>query len=217
MAADLRTVTEIRGMRGSSRRTIYLDDEAWRAIASPVLRQLGLALGDVIDPSDIDARALAVEPEEARARAYRLLAYRERSSTELADTLLADGYPSSVVSELTEDLVRSGLVDDERFARMLAHSLVSVRGLGRQRALREMARKGVPDDLAMRELDECAPIPDERTRALNAATRAVRSSDSVDRLTARLVRRGFSFGDARDAAESAISDRADSAEPEGHL
>jgi regulatory protein len=217
VAADLRTVTEIRGMRGSSRRTIYLDDEAWRAIASPVLRQLGLALGDVIDPSDIDARALAVEPEEARARAYRLLAYRERSSTELADTLLADGYPSSVVSELTEDLVRSGLVDDERFARMLAHSLVSVRGLGRQRALREMARKGVPDDLAMRELDECAPIPDERTRALNAATRAVRSSDSVDRLTARLVRRGFSFGDARDAAESAISDRADSAEPEGHL
>jgi regulatory protein len=216
VAADLRTITEIRGMRGSPRRTIYLDGEVWRTVASPVLRELGLAPGAVVEPDDLDSRALSLEPTAARARAYRLLTYRDRSAAELTSKLLADGYPESVVSELVADLMRTGLVDDDRFAESLAASLISVRGFGRARALREMARKGIPDELAVKVLDELAPEHIEHDRARAAAERLVRPGDSVDRLAARLVRRGFSFTDALDAAVAALADpsfRPDSADP----
>lgn len=204
MAADLRTVTGIRGTRGSARRLLYLDDEAWRAVAAPVLRELGIAVGDVIDIGDIETSLEAAEPVAARERAYRMLAYRDRTAAEMTDRLLADGYTDSTVSALVDDLTSSGLIDDARLAGPLATSLVTYRGYGRQRALRELERRGVPAEMARRTLDEAAPEDEEADRALERARRLMRTGDTPARLAGRLVRRGFSSRDAIRAAEQAL-------------
>lgn len=204
MAADLRTITEIRGRRGTALRTIFLDGERWRDIASPVLKELGFAIGDAVNPDDLDERARVLEPPAARVRAYRLLAYRERSSAELGGRLIADGYPATLVAELVADLAASGLVDDVRYAEALGRGLVSLRGFGRQRALREMERKGIDQDVAAAVLDELAPADDEPTRAVAEAQRLARPGDSASRLAARLARRGFRPADALRAAEQVL-------------
>lgn len=208
MGADPRTVTEIRATRGTVRRSLYLDGELWVHVPAPVLRELGLRAGDVVDPEKITERIASVAPSTARERAYRLLAYRERCSAEVRDRLTRDGYSADVIDPLVEDLVRAGLIDDARFARSRATALVMQRGYGRRRALMTMVRDGIDENRAVKELDLLVPESAEAERALREASRRSRPGDSVQRLAARLVRRGFAPGDAFRAARATLDQEA---------
>jgi len=202
---ELRHVTDIRSpRRGSRRREIYLDGDLWRATTVGVLRDLGVAPGDDIDPDDLDGRARELEAEEARARALRLLGYRERSEHTLLSRLVEDGYPQDVAAAVVADLVQSGLVDNARYADLLARSLIEIRGLGRARAARELTAHGVPDELVAPALDAYAPAEQEAERARDAAGALARPSDTVERLAGRLVRRGFASAPALAAARAAL-------------
>jgi regulatory protein len=206
----LRTVSDIRHhARGSKRRTIWLDGEPWRPMAADVVRELGVRVGDEIDPALLEAQASEVEPRLARERSLRLLAYRERSEADLAGRLLDDGYPTDVVEQTVAALVGSGLVDDRRFAQVLARSLVEIRGFGRQRAMRELAAQGIEESLAVEALESLAPESGESARALQAAARLARAGDTSDRLAARLVRRGFAVGHALRAARETVVSNGD--------
>lgn len=193
-------VTAITSRRGSKRREVHVSGEYWATMPSSVVKALKLHVGETIALDTVLTRRLEVEPRHARERAFRLLAYRERSTTEISTRLTDDGYLPDVVAETIGWLTDTGLLDDERFTEQMARSLVSLRGFGRQRALRYLRRFGIDDDIAARALDALAPPEGEDARALEMARRLVRPSDTVDRLAARLVRRGFSTADALKAA-----------------
>lgn len=192
--------------RASHRRTVWLDDEPWRVMAVEALRECGIAVGDHVDVCELDERLADMEPRLARERALRLLMYRERSAHELHSRLLDDGYPPDVVDSLVAWLVETALVDDARFAEGFARMLVRSRGYGRERAMRELRLRGIDDELARSALDAAAPPEDEAERAHTLARRLMRADDTVDRLAARLARRGFGPGISLDAARSAIAD-----------
>jgi regulatory protein len=207
---ELRTLTEIRRpRRGSKARTLYLDGEAWRTVPVEVVRELGIGQGDLLDPAELVESEARLAPRFARERAYRLLAYRERSAEEIAQRLAEDGYDEALVRATVDDLVRSGLVDDERYARMIVRQLVAARGFGRQRALRELSRRGVHADLASALLEEFAPEEGEADRARTRAAGLVRPGDSVARLASRLVRRGYSTAAALRAAQEQLAAEGD--------
>jgi regulatory protein len=195
-------VTAITSRRGSKRREVHVGGECWATMSSGVVKALELHVGETIAFDAVRTRRREVEPRHARERAFRLLAYRERSTAEISARLTDDGYLPDVVAETVGWLTDTGLLDDERFTEQMARSLVSLRGFGRQRALRELRRFGIDDDMAARALDALAPAEGEDARALEMAHRLVRPSDTVDRLAARLVRRGFSTADALKAARA---------------
>ena len=199
--------------RGSKSREIFVDGDLWRAIPADVASQLGLEVGDEIDASDLEQRIAALEPTSARERALRLLTYRERSVHGLRARLEEDGYSEPVAQELVSDLVRCGLVDDERFAYALARTLTQIRGLGRSRALRELDANGIDDELARRALDEALPEDDELTAARALAdSAAARSGATVDKVASRLLRRGYRPAIALEAAREAVRARSEAAE-----
>lgn len=205
-------VTAIRSRRGSKRREVELDGSMWRAMPRAVLAELGISSGDLVDPDDITARMITLEPPAARERALRLLAYRDRSESEMRTRLSDDGYSPSIVDQIVGWLLDTGLLDDGRFAEQLARTLVIGRRYGRSRALQYMRRAGVSDELAMSTLGALAPSEDERDRALVLARSLFRSGDSVDRLASRLVRRGFTPADSLACARLVIGE---SEPPEG--
>jgi regulatory protein len=211
VSAGTRKITDIRRGSGPHRRrvTLYLDDETWRTTTISVARALGLAVGDDIVPASVDTDARELETAEARERALRLLGYRERSVADLHRKLTDDGYPIDIVESLVADFVRSGLVDDERFADLLARSLVQLRGFGLARARGEFERHGVDEAVASGALARVAPADEEPGRALEAARRSLRPSDTIDRMAARLVRRGFSPSVAFSTARSVIAEASD--------
>lgn len=210
MGGPLRRVTEIRRTGRSRRRAVvYLDGEAWRTMPFAVVQRAGLRVGDDVDPEALARRTSESEAECARERALRLVTYRERSSAELRARLEEEGYAEAVVDATVSDLVRTGIVDDERFATALGHMLVGVRGYGRERARRELERRGVAAPTIEAVLDELAPLADEDDRASVVAQRIRRPSDDANRLAARLVRRGFSTRSALRAARRAVPDAPD--------
>ena len=207
MSDQLRLVTDVKTHgRASHRRTVWLDDEPWRDMAVEALRECGIAAGDEVIISQIDDRLRDAEPRLARERALRLLMYRERSTHELHSRLLDDGYPPDVVDPLVAWLIDTALVDDVRFAEGFARMLVRSRGYGRDRAMRELRRRGIDDESARAALDAAAPPGDEVDRALVLARRLARTRDTVDRLAARLARRGFAPGISLHAARSVLAD-----------
>lgn len=175
-------------------------------MSADTLSLLDIKVGDRIAPSDIEGVLSEHEPALARRRALRLLAHHERTASEVRSRLEDDGYPEAVADDVVVWLVDTGLVDDTRFAESFARVLIEVRGLGRSRAMIEMTRRGVDDGLAASSIDTVAPSLAEPERALRVATRASRSGDTVPRLAARLVRRGFSTGEALRAARTVLAD-----------
>lgn len=206
MAADLRLITEIRGTRGSAKRTIYLDGEPWRPTHRHAISELGLTRGASVEPDAIEEQLAAIEPRLARERAYRLLGFRDRTASEIARRLSQDGFPDSLIDALVQDLIAAGLIDDARFASALAPSLLTNRGYGRARALRELVHRGVPKDLAQAALDAASSPAEESARAAALAIRLCRPGDTPERLAARLVRRGFATSTAFRAARDALHD-----------
>ncbi len=207
MTDQLRLVTDVKTHgRASHRRTVWVDGEPWRDMAVEALRECRITVGDTIDIVGPDERLREVEPRLARERALRLLMYRERSTHEIHSRLLDDGYPADVADPLVAWLVDTGLVDDTRFAENFARTLIRSRGYGRERALRELRTRGIDDGLARSSLDAAAPPDDEPERARLLARRLLRNGDTVQRLAARLARRGFAPGVSLDAARSILAD-----------
>ena len=203
-------LTEIRTTRhGSKRRQLMLDGEPWRVASSEALALAGLAVGDEVEPADVDDRLSAVEPAAARERAIRLLTFKERSTAGLIERLESDGYPRDVATSVVSDLARIGLVDDDRFAHMLARTITQVRGLGRSRALRELTAAGISPELAEAAVDEALPPDAEFEAARRMADAAARRSGAtVDKVAGRLLRRGYrpavALSVARAAVEAAV-------------
>ncbi len=201
-------ITAIHTRRGVKRREIEIDGVSWRAVPGPVASALGLNVGARVDLDELSAQIAEVEPQAARERALRLLAYRERTETEMRGRLADDGYSAATIDTTVERLLDTGLLDDRRYAEQAARILVDGRGYGRGRAVRSLRRSGLGEDLVTELVDTYAPAEGERDRALVAARRAVRPGDTVDRLGARLVRRGFAIADALSAARVVISSEA---------
>jgi regulatory protein len=156
-----------------------------------------LTPGDAPTPPPADAPTPA-RPEAlrlTRAAAFRLLARRDRSRSELQSRLAAR-FPADLADRVVDELTQAGYLDDARLAKRLAERLADERGFGPARVRHELLRRGLPP--------EAAPPPDPeavRAAALQAARRylADRAPDdrTLRRLAGHLERRGFPAADIR--------------------
>lgn len=201
-------ITAIRApRRGSKLRIILLDGEPWREASSEVIAKIGIAEGDVLDEDALAEALKGAEPACARDRAIRLLSYRDHSSASMTERLQGDGFSADTARDTVRDLERLGFIDDSRLAAVLARSLVQIRRFGSTRALMEMRRAGIPDELATDAIGELSDPEEEHRVALELArVGAAKSGATVQKVTARLVRRGYSPAVAMRAARAAFSE-----------
>jgi regulatory protein len=143
-------------------------------------------------------RAAPADTSDAaiRAAALRLLGRRDYTRAELAQKLTTRGYPAAAVGDVLARLAADELVDDRRAAGAHVRTASRIKGRGRQRIARELAARGVDEDLAADALAQISP-DDERAvlRRLLARSPLPPHPTPADRrrLFQRLVRRGFSI------------------------
>ncbi|MGV6827412.1 MAG: regulatory protein RecX [bacterium] len=92
---------------------------------------------------------------EIEVAAVRLLATREHSRRELQDKL-ARRFPQSEISDALESLAAQGLQSDERYTEQYVHSRTN-KGFGPLRIRRELAERGIGDNLISQYLDDRDP------------------------------------------------------------
>lgn len=97
----------------------------------------------------------AREPESVQDAALRALRHRDLSVRELDARLRAKGYPETERDETIDTLVRTGLLDDARYAGSRARALGG-RGNGDALIRHELERAGVDADAIDEALDTLA-------------------------------------------------------------
>lgn len=138
--------------------------------------------------------------ERTLARAFRLLAAKSRSVSELRERLREKEWAGEeVVDRVIARVQELGYLSDEKFAESFVNSRLSVRPLGRQRLRRELQKRKVPTKVAEQALDEALTERSEDSLIDRAIEKRLRlrgvpaSPAETKKLYDHLLRLGFSY------------------------
>lgn len=202
--AELVQVQSVEEVRGNRIR-IVLEDGTRYTLTKTVYEERTLLPGDIIDPQEYARWVLVRQYRSALDKAVSLLALRSHSQGEIRRKLTASGYSSETVEMVLFKLNKHHLIDDTDFAIQFAQSRTG-RHIGPRRISAELRSRGISDEdtqSALAEITEDRQLND----ALQVAEKAFRSSKRGEdprktrqRIIAAVVRRGYDWEIAREAA-----------------
>jgi SOS response regulatory protein OraA/RecX len=192
-------------VRSRGRIEVALEGELWRTLPAEAVLAAGLDVGVELDRPRARRVRRELVRHEAMAKAARSLARRDLTEQELAERLSRADVPSAARSEALGRMVRTGAVDDERFARSRAESLAA-RGAGDALIRHDLAGRGVAAELVEAAVGALEP---ERARA----ERIVERRGPSLKTARHLARKGFSEHSIEGTCGYAIAEDAPSAVP----
>ncbi len=179
-------------------------------VSVETIADLALAVGRTLDPPALARLRSASAITRCYDHALDALARRARASGELARWLAERDHPREAVTAAIGRLQALGLLDDARFADAYVHGPARSRGFGARRIAAELRRRGVAGAVVSAALGEREATSGEAAAVEAAARRRARALATLApdvaqrRLSAWLVRRGFSPGAAVRAARVAL-------------
>jgi regulatory protein len=187
--------------RNADRVNVYLDGRF--AFGLPAILAARLSQGQYLSDGEIEAFQEQGAVETAYNKVLNYLSYRPRSRAEVEVYLQKRGVLESQVEVVLSRLERAGLLDDEAFAQYWVENRERFRPRG-LRALRyELRGKGIDDAT----IEQAVASVDASDSAYRSASKKARQLEKVERQTycqkivEYLVRRGFEYEVAREAAE----------------
>jgi len=192
--------------RPAGRFAVLVDGRETAVLTLEAIERLGLAVGRSV--AGLEAQ---IELEAMRLRAYdralNMLAFRARSSSELARSLQRKGEEKPHVDWAVARLQEQGLLDDAAFARSFARGKIVDGKQSRRRVQQDLARKGVSRSQSDEAIDTVfdEEAVDQRAIVEEAARKKLRSLSGLEpavqrrRLYGFLARRGYEMDDIRSA------------------
>lgn len=191
----------------TNRVNVYVDGQFVLGVSA--ILAASLRVGQTLSEDDLTRLAHAEAFERARECALRFLTPRPRSRAEVRQHLVKKKFAADVIDQVLTRLNEVGLLDDGAFARYWVENREQFRPRA-ARALRlELKRKGLSETEIAAALAEV----DESESAYRAAqTRAQRwenlgRGEFLKKMTAFLMRRGFEYAVAYNAAKRAWQTR----------
>lgn len=140
----------------------------------------------------------------AQNAALGILGRKMLTCRELCDRLLKKGYEKEVAEKVVEEFLSVGYLDDRRYAELYLADGVNLSAKGLYRIRQELLRKGVSssvidqvfEDAEVNTKDSLIQYIEERQ-----LLQGVHSRKDLEKLTARLVRRGYSLSEIKDCLE----------------
>lgn len=189
--------------RHAQRFNLYVDDQFVLGISAMIAAKL--RVGQMLTADDLKHIEFEEAAESAYERALRFLEPRPRSTREVRQHLAKKKIAAEVIEPVLARLTAAGLLNDTAFAQYWVENRETFKPRA-ARALRfELKRKGLSDA----DIKEAVGKIDESESAYRAGlARARRWAELeqrafLDKVTAFLVRRGFSYAVAKDAAARA--------------
>ena len=124
-----------------------------------------------------------------------ILSHRELSTAQVRDRLARKGFNPTSIEPAIQQLQREGALDDRRTARSVAHRSAHVSLHGRHRAMRELRKRGISQDISTSIVEEIYSEIDETDLSERALARrlkgSIESPAEMRRLYQYLIRQGF--------------------------
>ena len=192
-------------------------DEETVYITHSILTEWPLKPGMELNREQYDNFLLEKQYKPCLEYAVTLLGQRAYAEKELEARLQHAGYHPSTTEMVIYKLQKSHILNDQDYAQMYAQQRVESK-VGQYRIARELRKKGVDADTIRETLAE---VPEEEMLegAISLVQRQLahpRAGEdprkTAQRITAMLVRRGFSFDVTKKALEQVRSDMTDGIE-----
>jgi regulatory protein len=176
-----------------NRVNVYVDNEY--AFGLTRITAAWLQVGQQLTSGKIAKLRAEDEREIAYMKALRYLDYRPRSRAEVRRALEKHAVPAEVIEDVFKRLERSGLVNDERFAKDWVENRSEFRPRSRRALAYELHQKGLAESAIKKALEGF----NEEALAYQAALKQSRHyqgypmRDFRNKLGSYLARRGFSY------------------------
>ena len=188
---------------------LVLDEGEPVFISADIVQQFSLKPGISVPVPALAEIVTADTRRRARERALYLLDVRDYSYAEMVKKLM-ENYDEDICFDIADELAAKGLINDRRYAELLARRLCEGKLLGYFRAKPYMREKGIPLAIVESVLAAYTDSAPERAAAL-VRKKYMKYFDPEDRamlqkLKAALVRSGYSFSEAASAIDLVSSE-----------
>jgi len=200
-------VSEVETLKGRRVRIVLDNGEKYTLLRSAYTER-PLVPGDPVDPQEYASWVLLRQYRSALDKAVAMLAIRPCSRGEIEQKLRRTGYSADTVEMVLTKLESNDLLNDQEFAGLWAQHRAGQK-YGPHRILQELKQKGVSAEDMSQALEE---LPEEELQetAVQLAAKGLRRARAGEdprktqqRVMAALVRRGFSWEQARIALDRA--------------
>lgn len=141
---------------------------------------------------------MKTEENETLKRAFRILGARDMSRNELIRRLVEKGESEEDAIDAVSWLEERGFVDDSKYAGMITRHYAA-RGYGEKRIRQELYRRLIPREL-WDEVIENNPLNNDKLDSfLRSRLSASPDKAEIKKVSDALIRRGFSWGEIKDA------------------
>lgn len=209
------TVLALRSAGRGRHRLLVLDDGREFLFSEEACEQAGVEEGAPATAALLEALDAAEQRVNAHDAALRLLAHRARSAQEMRTRLAMRGIAPGAIDDEIERLRRSGLLDDEKFARAWVEDRKRTAPRGRRMLRYELLGRGIEPgsvDLVTRDIDDLAVALElARTKARGLALESYEAF--LAKVGAFLQRRGFDYSVSAEATRRAWAEATGAAAP----
>lgn len=185
--------------RKRGRFLVRLEDGDVLRVTEEELLRFGLRPGLELDEAAAEAVRASAKSSSAKATAANMIGSRALSKKELTRRLIQKGNDASDAQAAADWLEDIGAVDDAAYAASLVRHY-GEKGYGPARVREELRRRGVDRalwDEALEELPDPAEILDRLIQKKSGGD--LRDRKELKRISDGLLRRGFAWGDVKDA------------------
>ena len=192
-------ITDLKPVR-KSLSLVYIDGEYAMKLDTATLAENGITAGYVLDDDELKELIEKSEYRRAKEKALYLISGRDYSKKQLMDKIKKDS-SEETAEEVCERMEELGLVNDENYARRLAHDLIYLKKLSVRGAKYKLMEKGIDRELCEEILEEFDVDPVEQLVELIERKYADKLDDEKGRrrTVAALQRLGYSWGDIKSA------------------
>ena len=178
---------------------VFLEDGACLKVTEQELLDFGLRAGDELDAGTLGRLKEAAGVSNVKVTAADLVGRRAMSRRDLERKLRDKGASEADARYAAEWLEAIGAINDADYAALLARHCADM-GYGPQRVREKLYEKGVPRELWEDALAQLPEPAEQIDRFLEGKLHGrLPEEKEKKRLTDALLRRGYSWGDVKDA------------------
>ncbi len=160
--------------------------------------ELRLCAGKVLEEQELETLRSSAALALCKNHGMELLSYRPMSARELRDKLEQKGETAENAEAAADWLQSRGFLDDERYAGMVVRHYAG-KGYGAGRIRQELQRRGVTRELWEEALKELPEQEDKIDKFLSSRLKDPGDRAQVQKVSAALLRRGYSWEEIRAA------------------
>ena len=183
------------------RYSIFVDDDYAFSLSEGSLLYSKLAKGDELSRQQIEGFKQLSANDKIYNLVFRYIALRPRSQWEIETYLARKDSPAPKIEQITNKLIRLGLIDDTKFAQAYVNDRRLLRPTSRRKIIIELRKKYIANDIIQVVVGN--DNDHERSALVEIVQRKRKQTRYQDdlKLMQYLARQGFSYSDIKSALQ----------------